>query len=64
MGLKGYQVNKSACLLWNVQHNVSANSCTLFVSLDYRMGKTKVFLRAGQMVELNARRVEVLGDVA
>lgn len=28
------------------------------------MGKTKVFLRAGQMAELDARRAEVLGNAA
>ncbi|KAL3532663.1 hypothetical protein ACH5RR_006184 [Cinchona calisaya] len=30
----------------------------------YQMGKTKVFLRAGQMAELDARRAEVLGNAA
>ncbi|KAK1384559.1 hypothetical protein POM88_022294 [Heracleum sosnowskyi] len=30
----------------------------------YQIGKTKVFLRAGQMAELDARRTEVLGDAA
>lgn len=28
------------------------------------MGKIKVFLRAGQMAELDARRAEVLGNAA
>jgi myosin-5 len=27
----------------------------------YQIGKTKVFLRAGQMAELDARRIEILG---
>lgn len=31
---------------------------------DYQIGKTKVFLRAGQMAELDARRTEVLGRSA
>ncbi|KAL6011567.1 Unconventional myosin-XIX [Asimina triloba] len=31
---------------------------------DYQIGKTKVFLRAGQMAELDARRNEVLGRSA
>ncbi|KAK7348999.1 hypothetical protein VNO80_23815 [Phaseolus coccineus] len=31
---------------------------------DYQIGKTKVFLRAGQMVELGACRAEVLGKSA
>ncbi|KAH8505409.1 hypothetical protein Peur_045174 [Populus x canadensis] len=30
----------------------------------YQIGKTKVFLRAGQMAELDARRTEVLGNAA
>ncbi|KAL8470847.1 hypothetical protein ACS0TY_033426 [Phlomoides rotata] len=30
----------------------------------YQIGKTKVFLRAGQMAELDARRSEVLGRSA
>ncbi|XP_024022505.1 myosin-17 [Morus notabilis] len=30
----------------------------------YQIGKSKVFLRAGQMVELDARRTEVLGNAA
>ncbi|KAK4785846.1 hypothetical protein SAY86_002535 [Trapa natans] len=30
----------------------------------YQMGKTKVFLRAGQMAELDAKRAEVLGNAA
>lgn len=29
--------------------------------MDFQIGKTKVFLRAGQMAELDARRNEVLG---
>ncbi|KAH7517346.1 hypothetical protein FEM48_Zijuj09G0053800 [Ziziphus jujuba var. spinosa] len=31
---------------------------------DYQIGKTKVFLRAGQMAELDARRIEMLGQSA
>jgi myosin V len=31
---------------------------------DFQIGKTKVFLRAGQMVDLDARRAEVLGRAA
>ncbi|TYH48427.1 hypothetical protein ES332_D10G066100v1 [Gossypium tomentosum] len=30
----------------------------------YQVGKTKIFLRAGQMAELDARRAEVLGNAA
>lgn len=30
----------------------------------YQIGKTKIFLRAGQMAELDARRTEVLGNAA
>ncbi|KAL8456763.1 hypothetical protein ACS0TY_034855 [Phlomoides rotata] len=32
--------------------------------MGYQLGKTKVFLRAGQMAELDARRAEVLGNAA
>ncbi|RRT76613.1 hypothetical protein B296_00028298 [Ensete ventricosum] len=35
-----------------------------FLSLYVQIGKTKVFLRAGQMAELDARRNEVLGRSA
>ncbi|ESQ35040.1 hypothetical protein EUTSA_v10006551mg [Eutrema salsugineum] len=31
---------------------------------DYQVGKTKIFLRAGQMAELDTRRAEVLGNAA
>ena len=34
------------------------------MSLVWQIGKTKVFLRAGQMAELDARRAEVLGNAA
>ena len=37
----------------------------LFLSNVYlQVGKTKIFLRAGQMAELDARRAEVLGNAA
>ncbi|GFP79504.1 myosin-17 [Phtheirospermum japonicum] len=32
--------------------------------MGYQLGKTKVFLRAGQMAELDGRRAEVLGNAA
>lgn len=32
--------------------------------MPWQIGKTKVFLRAGQMAELDARRAEVLGNAA
>lgn len=32
--------------------------------MPWQIGKTKVFLRAGQMAELDARRAEVLGHAA
>lgn len=35
-----------------------------FTYLTLQIGKTKVFLRAGQMAELDARRTEVLGNAA
>jgi myosin-5 len=39
----------------------------IFITLTYnisQIGKTKVFLRAGQMAELDARRTEVLSAAA
>lgn len=41
-------------------------SCDLFYwfSLLLQIGKTKVFLRAGQMAELDTRRSEILGNSA
>ncbi|KAK1309930.1 hypothetical protein QJS10_CPA08g00135 [Acorus calamus] len=43
---------KSAC----------ATICDRMGLKGYQMGKTKVFLRAGQMAELDARRIEVLAN--
>lgn len=38
---------------------------TLIITLSFiQVGKTKVFLRAGQMAELDARRTEVLSRAA
>lgn len=34
------------------------------ITLLLQIGKTKVFLRAGQMAELDARRAEVLNNAA
>ena len=34
------------------------------MSLVWQIGKTKIFLRAGQMAELDARRAEILGNAA
>ncbi|KAL6005214.1 hypothetical protein ACLOJK_005776 [Asimina triloba] len=45
---------KSAC----------ATICDRMGLKGYQMGKTKVFLRAGQMAELDARRIEVLANAA
>ena len=36
------------------------NSYVVYL-VDFHIGKTKVFLRAGEMADLDARRVEVLG---
>ncbi|KAF8403986.1 hypothetical protein HHK36_012096 [Tetracentron sinense] len=51
--LDGYD-EKSAC----------ATICNRMGLKGYQMGKTKVFLRAGQMAELDARRTEVLANAA
>ena len=44
-------------------------SLSLFITViilihPWQIGKSKVFLRAGQMAELDARRAEVLGNAA
>ncbi|KAJ1400696.1 P-loop containing nucleoside triphosphate hydrolase [Sesbania bispinosa] len=52
MGMKGYQV---------IQYSLSLD---MLMMMHGRIGKTKVFLRAGQMAELDARRAEVLGNAA
>ncbi|XP_077247781.1 myosin-like protein XIF [Tasmannia lanceolata] len=45
---------KSAC----------ATICDRMGLKGYQIGKTKVFLRAGQMAELDARRIEILANAA
>ncbi|WOK91583.1 myosin-12-like [Canna indica] len=42
----------------------SAAICDKMGLKGYQIGKTKVFLRAGQMAELDARRMEVLSNAA
>ena len=43
--------------------NIQTSGFKLFMMV-WQIGKTKVFLRAGQMAELDARRAEVLGNAA
>lgn len=38
--------------------------CHFLFIMIWQIGKMKVFLRAGQMAELDARRAEVLGNAA
>lgn len=73
MGLKGYQVDPELTLFYKIyQHPYyefpEETSIMLFTLLLYtsllQIGKTKVFLRAGQMAELDARRTEVLAYAA
>uniref|UniRef100_A0AB38Z7G9 TRAFAC class myosin-kinesin ATPase2 n=1 Tax=Paeonia suffruticosa TaxID=45171 RepID=A0AB38Z7G9_PAESU len=45
---------KSACV----------SICNRMGLMGYQIGKTKVFLRAGQMAELDARRTEILANAA
>ncbi|KAK6126771.1 hypothetical protein DH2020_039479 [Rehmannia glutinosa] len=64
MGLKGYQGLASfsilfVALLYLERHGINSVLC-----YDLQLGKTKVFLRAGQMAELDAKRAEVLGNAA
>lgn len=73
MGLKGYQVTVNMKLfIWYDKEVKSLSNC--FPIFDWvsrvstlcvlQIGKTKVFLRAGQMAELDARRTEVLANAA
>ncbi|CAN8312392.1 unnamed protein product [Cochlearia groenlandica] len=52
--LDGHHDDKVACLMILDKKGLR----------DYQVGKTKIFLRAGQMAELDARRAEVLGNAA
>lgn len=46
-------------------HFVFKERCLIYQTCCHlQLGKTKVFLRAGQMAELDARRAEVLGNAA
>ncbi|KAL2471932.1 Myosin family protein with Dil domain [Abeliophyllum distichum] len=50
---------------WNSDDKVACQMILDKMELEgYQLGKTKVFLRAGQMAELDARRAEVLGNAA
>ncbi|XP_027343726.1 myosin-12 [Abrus precatorius] len=46
------------------EKKASISICDKMGLKGYQMGKTKVFLRAGQMAELDARRAEVLAKAA
>ncbi|KAM0937131.1 putative myosin ATPase [Dioscorea sansibarensis] len=46
------------------EKSVCAAICDRMGLKGYQIGKTKVFLRAGQMAELDARRIEVLANAA
>lgn len=70
MGLKGYQVFNLECvtvlLCMKLQHPLNWHRAWREWTYHYvlQIGKTKVFLRAGQMAELDARRTEVLAHAA
>lgn len=75
MGLKGYQVILHFLdheLVGIVEDVPKYLSFALYVSIfcltypifSWQIGKTKVFLRAGQMADLDARRAVVLGNAA
>ncbi len=71
-------VEVSKCLFYYVLHSyLSINQhymwcilpsvsfwCRTSFNMAWQIGKTKVFLRAGQMAELDARRAQVLGNAA
>jgi len=45
-------------------YKIIFSCCGLFYCFLLQIGKTKVFLRAGQMADLDTRRSEVLGKAA
>lgn len=51
--------------IWRFYHKrlLQVSKFNLTISV-FQIGKTKVFLRAGQMAELDARRAEVLSSAA
>uniref|UniRef100_A0A2N9HFS8 Myosin motor domain-containing protein n=1 Tax=Fagus sylvatica TaxID=28930 RepID=A0A2N9HFS8_FAGSY len=63
-GLKGYQVGTRRPYPDPVRHGDTSYPCSKPASGQLGIGKTKVFLRAGQMAELDARRAQVLGNAA
>lgn len=70
VGLEGYQVHFWSLLntlqcIWAVKLWRERLNCLRFMMpFLSQIGKTKVFLRAGQMADLDARRNEVLGRAA
>ncbi|KAG8481812.1 hypothetical protein CXB51_027190 [Gossypium anomalum] len=60
-GLKGYQGRKCGML---PPSPCEMKRMAAIVKALAEVGKTKIFLRAGQMAELDARRAEVLGNAA
>ncbi|MBA0671781.1 hypothetical protein Goklo_023993, partial [Gossypium klotzschianum] len=60
-GLKGYQGRKRGML---PPSPCEMKRMAAIVKALAEVGKTKIFLRAGQMAELDARRAEVLGNAA
>lgn len=60
MGLKGYQVCQAHGTCISNMNNIRNPFTTCILICHFQIGKTKIFLRAGQMAELDARRTEVL----
>ncbi|KAG8486860.1 hypothetical protein CXB51_020381 [Gossypium anomalum] len=51
--------------IFSVEENVACKSIMEKVGLsNYQIGKTKIFLRAGQMAELDGRKAKLLGESA
>ncbi|KAG0458638.1 hypothetical protein HPP92_021766 [Vanilla planifolia] len=60
--LKRFSILQSNAVNGSFDGATAAKRLLKKVSLEgYQIGKTKIFLRAGQMAELDARRTEVLG---
>ncbi|XP_016728833.2 myosin-11 isoform X6 [Gossypium hirsutum] len=63
--LERFSILAPEVLKENVEENVACKSIMEKVGLsNYQIGKTKIFLRAGQMAELDGRKAKLLGESA
>ncbi|KAA3468901.1 myosin-16 [Gossypium australe] len=63
--LKENSAYEVIAFIFSVEENVACKSIMEKVGLsNYQIGKTKIFLRAGQMAELDGRKAKLLGESA